>query len=351
MKSSPDNRLRAIAAMAILRDGDDAAAIADYLHESDRDHLVSLIGLYAQETQAPYRMGQLLRQMALSERFSNLAEVHPAWILEYLREEAPRVIGIILRSLPSKHVRFILKGLPPMVRVQLPDLVESFAVAGPVLEIIRGRFERHFEPMRVSRTGGQMGFEHLYYLRSEELEALIRAVGLTELAIALSGLSGKTLHVVFNRLDLKDAKRLQRRIRELGAVSPELFRQARSTILEVEGERLGPERMLMRVGLAALANAIEGHHASVTRLIMQRLDPADGYLLKRLIDERRARTHAAVAAERQAMILAQAAELACEGRIDAAWGQRFSSDAAGGAQRPIPLPSAEEETKTGRESA
>ena len=341
MDEALNNRLRTVAALAVLRDGAEAAALADYLPEAERVAVEELIAGYGREPEAPLAMGQLVRQMVASERFSSIAEIHPAWILERLREEPPRVIGIILRSLPSKHVRYVLEHLPPMIKAQLPDMVESFAVQGPVLEMIRRRFERHFLPMRASRSLVRMGFEHLYYLKGGELEEVIRDAGLTELAIALAGMRGKALHVVFNRLDLKDAKRLQRKIRGMGDVSPALARQARTTILEVEGNHVGPERMLMRTGIAALASAVEREHAHLVRLLMQKLTPADGYLLKRSIDERRLRLSAAVAAERRALVMGLVDELAAEGRIDPSWRRLLATRES--TEPAIPLPSTDDE--------
>lgn len=341
MEQGLNNRLRTVAALAVLRDGAEAAALADYLPEAEQQAVAELIGGYGREPETGFAMEQLVRQMVASERFSSIAEVHPAWILEHLREEPPRVIGIILRSLPSKHVRYVLEHLPPMIKAQLPDMVESFSVQKPVLETIRRRFERHFLPMRASRSLARMGFEHLYYLKGAELEEVIRDAGLSELAIALAGMQGKTLHVVFNRLDLKDAKRLQRKIRETGSVSSELARQARYTILEVEGNHVGPERMLMRVGLAALASAMEREHGHLVRLLMQKLVPADGYLLKRSIDERRLRLNAVVAAERRAIIMNLVDELAAEGRIDPSWRRLLATRES--TEPAIPLASADEE--------
>lgn len=351
MERGPDNRLRTIAALAVLHDGPDAASLSDYLPDADRATAAKLLELYAGEADAAFAMGQLVRQMVASERFSTLAEVHPAWILERLREEPPRVIGLILRSLPSKHVRYLIKHLPPMVRARLPDMVESFAVAKPVLETIRRRFERHFLPMRISRTSGRIGFEQLYYLKGEELSELIRDAGLTELAIALADVRGKTLHAVLNRLDLKDAKRLQRRLREVGGVSAALARQARYAILEVEGQHLGPDRMLLHVGLSALAGAMEPSHDHLVRLLMQKMEPASGYLLKRLVDSRKVRFDAALAAERQELILGRVAELSREERISPEWGRLLPSDGHP-PSAPIALPPPEEEeTKTDQQLA
>jgi hypothetical protein len=319
MGEHTDNRCHAIAALAVRDMGGSASSLLDYMSDDDKPHCKSLIKLYSARADRRQEMDILLKRLVASERFSSLAEVHPAWILEHLRDETARVVGIILRSLPSKHVRFLIENLPPHIREALPGMVESFAVASPVLNVIRQRFESHFLPMRISRTESHYEFANLYYLRGEELEDVLRDIGLSELAIAFSGLSGRAMRAVYNRLDLKDAKRLQRRGDELSDVSPELFRQARYNVLEIEENRLGPKRMLMRLGLAALASTVDGANNRLVKLIQQKLPPHDGYFLKRLIDEKKVRRGADVSKERQEIVLQIVVALAREGRIDQMW--------------------------------
>lgn len=318
MEDRINNRMRTMAALAVLRDGEDASFLADYMSSVDGEMFGAIAENYLGENDREFAMEQKIRQMVASEKFSSLAEVHPAWILEKLKEEPPKVIGIVLRSLPSKHVKYIIKNLPPILRVQIPNMIESFAVAAPVLSVIRRRFERHFESMPVSRASDKLGFSNLYYLKGEELLEVIRELGLYELAIAFAGMGSKALHAIYNRLDLKDAKRLQRRIRELKNVSPDLHRQARYTVLEAPGKHLGPDKMLSRIGLAALANAMEDD-AGLKILLTQKLSPEEGYMLKRLIDERRMRKVKNVASERKNLILEVVAALARESRIDPFW--------------------------------
>lgn len=322
MGNKTGSRHRVIAALAVLRDGGDAASLLDYLSDDDRGIVELLVESYSREDDVPYAMERIIRQALISEQFSSLSEVHPAWILERLRDEPPRAIGIILRMLPSKHVRFILEKIDPILRDQIPSIVESFAVPTPILDVIRRRFERHFMPMPISRTVEQLGFEHLYYLKGEELGELIREIGFSELAIALSGISGRSLRTVCNRLELKDAKRLQQRVKEFAGAPPEFARQARYTILEVEGQRIGPHRMLFKIGLAALASAVGDGYEALVRQIQQKLDPDDAYLLKRFIDERRVRYCPRVATQRRELILDLVALLAEQGRVDQSW-RRF----------------------------
>jgi len=325
MRDSADTRRRMAAALAVRSYGEGANRLLDYVSERERRELAPLMEACSADPEGPEAMDRLISQMLASERFSSIAEVHPAWILEHLKGEPPRIVGLILRSLPSSHVRYLLKNLPPMLRDCVPNMVESFAVRPEVLELIRRRFEANFLPMRVTRSIAHPGLEHLYFLKVEELGELIRELGLLEMAIALSGMSSKALHMIFNRLDLKDAKRLQARIKGLRGISPELHRQARFNLLEIEGRHEGSDRMLASVGLAALASAVGRDLADLARLIQQKMAPSDGYLLKRFIDERRQTSIPKVAQERRGMVLRLVARLASEGRIDPQW-RSFAPD-------------------------
>jgi len=327
MSAQPNIRRRIVAALAVRRDREAARELLDYMSERDRGSCEELISRFESEPDKDLVLEQLIRQLVASEKFSSLAEVHPAWVLEFLRGEPPRVVGLILRSLPSNHVRFLLEHLPPILRERIPNMVESFAVDPQILAVIRRRFEKNFLPMRISRQVRSPAFEHLYFLKGDELAELIRELGLLELAIAFAGMSKKALHMIYNRLDLKDARRLKNRIDELKvmSISTELYRQARFNLLEIEGRHEGSERMLKSVGLAALASAAGHEYDNMIRLLMQKLPPTDGYLLKRFIDERRKRTSEVVAGQRQDLVLAIISELAAGGRISRQW-MSFSPD-------------------------
>jgi len=347
MDMQSGNRQRMISALAVMNDGDDAADLAKFMSEGDGAAYSSLIEAYSGEPDRELSMRRVIKHLVSSEQFSSLSEVHPAWILEHLREETPRVIGIILRFLPSRHVRYLLKNLPPMLCEQVPNMVESFSVSPDILNVIRKRFEKHFLPMRISRFVENPGFDNLYYLKESELDEVFRDVGLTEMAIALSAMPSKALHVVYNRLDVRDAKRLQSRIRELSNVSPELFRQARSTLLEIESERVGPKQLLKIIGLSVFADAVDAGDRNLVRMIQQKLDPKDGYLLKRFVDARRVRPSPVPRDDRQGMILESVTLLAREGRIAEAWGHSPPADEVNpNDEAPVPGGFGDDETNT-----
>lgn len=345
------NRQRIVAALAVMDDGETAADLLGFMSNPDMDACKPLVEAYSNEADPESAMNRIVKHLMSAEKFSSLSEVHPAWLLEHLRVETPRIVGIILRFLPSKHVRFLLKNLPPMMCEQIPKMIESFSVPPDILDVVRRKFEKNFIPMRTSRDIERPSFENIYYLREHELCELFCDLGLTEMAIALSVTSSKVLKIIYNRLDVKDAKRLKGRIRALSGISPTFFRQARSKLLQIEGEAMGPKQFLKALGLSAFAEAAADGCGEVVRMIQQKLDPSDGYLLKRFVDERRMRPSPISQSDRQEMVLKAIAMLAREGRIDGSW-QRFwpSYEVVPDTTEPH-LPAAEDETNTAHQLA
>ncbi len=327
---SVNNRQRIVATMAVIEEGERAAELLAFVAEDDDKRALKTVieaCLKINPEEREFKLRQQASSQLSSEQWSGLAEIHPAWILEELKTESPRIIGIILRYLPSKHVRYLLEHLPPTIRFAMPNIVEAFAVPQQVLDVIRRRFESRFQRLHLSRSIEQFGFDHLYYLKGDELEVFFRDLGLQELAMALSGISGKSLGVLLNRLSLRDAKRLKSRMHSLEGVSDVLKRQARYTVLEVEGEHLGPEHLLMEIGLAAFARALAPMHHDLFRRLEVKLDPRISYVLKRYIDERLEKNTSTVAEERQNLILSRVAALASENLIDSSWTKFFPVEA------------------------
>ncbi len=314
-----EQRMGAVALLAAVREGADrAGALAAFMTEDDAHAYEECVAqVNADATQED--VGRRLTARSCAEHFSGIAEIHPAWILEALKGETPRIIGIIMRYLPSKQVRYLLDRLPADVKKGIPTLLESFAVPQPILEIIRARFEARFIPIHVSKAREHFDFDHVYYLKSEELELLITELGIVEVALALDGLSEKLLGVVLNRLKLKDAKRLYKSMQETKGVARELKQHARYAILEAEAHDESAERLLVDIGIESLACAMAHDDGSIRAVLCQKLDPKIVHALKRGIDERAQSLREEIVRERQALVCDAIARLASEGKIDGAW--------------------------------
>jgi len=312
--------------LAAIELGDNASDLLNFLNEDEvktcKPEFESYLKINSGERET--KLKEKINSLVASERWSGLAEIHPAWILEELKKESPKIIGIILRYLPSQHVRYLLENLPPTIRFALPNIIEAFSVPKPILDIIKQRFESRFIPLHLSRSIEKLNFNHLYYLKSNELELFFKDLGMQELATALHGISGKSLNFLLNRLSLKDAKRLQQRIKSFKNVSDDLKKQARYTVLEVEGEHLGPENLLIEIGLAAFAKSISSSSSDLPRLLGIKLPPKISYVLKRYVAEKSQKNQKETAYERQSIILSRISSLAKENVIDQSWGKLFS---------------------------
>ncbi len=321
--------MHAVALMAVLHEGEGARELLPFMGDGERAACEKSVAHLLTSTNGDRneKLRSELRALAASESFSGIAEIHPAWILEALKDETPRIMGIIMRYLPSKQVRYVIEHLPPEVSSKIPTLIEAFAVPKTILEVIRRRFEARFLPIHISKTLDRFEFHHLYYLKGEELERLFVELGLREMAMALDGLSEKMLSVVLNRLDLSDAKRLHRLMQELRGVSREIKHQARYAILEADDERAASGQLLMEIGMSSFARAMNHGDEELFALLRQKLSPRMAYALKRLIDEQAHAITPALADERKELVLTCIAGLAAENRIDAQW-VRFSPDHA-----------------------
>ncbi|MBI5299791.1 MAG: hypothetical protein HY877_05815 [Deltaproteobacteria bacterium] len=311
--------LQAIAALALLEGKEEAYSLLGYASPSLREPLqIHLENSSAQSLQALYAQ----------EIFSGISEIHPAWLLEALKKESPRVIGVILRHLPSKHVRYLLEHLPHQKVIQLPKLVEAFYVPNEILNLIRRRFERHFVPLKMSHQIQTFEFGHLYYLKIEELTLLFRELGLNELALSLVGGTKTILKAILNRFGLREAKEILSRVKVFDSEDKWLLNDAKYSILELGGEELGIESFLRELGLKALAKAFSRFDTFLFEALRQKLSPDNAHLLKRYLEEYRGPLSSEKITKRRTLVLSSLRKLNEEGKLDAIWTESLKEKAA-----------------------
>ncbi len=217
------------------------------------------------------------------DEISHLAEMHPAWIVKALEGESPKVVGIILRWLPSRHVNYILEHIPKKMKLSLPKLVESFAVPGPILKLIKQRFEKKFSDLPLKNGAEIKKFEDLALLSSNELEKLFKDLGTHELAMAFHNVDEISMRVLLNRMNITAARGLQQRIRDVSESESPIFKDARYTILEVALDQEDIERLLLELGLASFSKAMKG--PDLFSSIQMKLEPSVAHIFKRYVEQ------------------------------------------------------------------
>ncbi|MBI4237066.1 MAG: hypothetical protein HY696_01450 [Deltaproteobacteria bacterium] len=316
-------RERMIATLIARQSG--AVALHDYAPAVEtvalQERVAALQALPDSEREAA--IDEQLQTLRTAQELVLLGEIHPSWLVDILLHESPRVIGLILRFLPSRHTRYVLEHLPTALREQLPSVVDAFAVSDVVLKIIRHRFESHFAPARLASQVEELSIQTLHGLNLVELETLIRDLGVDELAMAFGHMSTAALRMLLNRLPFVEAKALKSRIAELRGLDQRQEQEARYTVLEVPLERKDPEGLISEVGILALAKAFSPRELPSLPIIKQKLPPRLAYLLQRDVDTHVLAAHSAITEARQARVLRRIGVLARQQLIDAAWLERL----------------------------
>ncbi|PIR25478.1 MAG: hypothetical protein COX62_06865 [Deltaproteobacteria bacterium CG_4_10_14_0_2_um_filter_43_8] len=304
----------------MMLNGDDEELL-NYAHQDEAKHIKNILETYNHEDKAKNVEGaeEHFYSSIAASKFSGLAEIHPAWMLEKIKQEPPRIIGIILRYLPSQHVRYIIQNLSEEIRAELPDMVEAFSVDKKLLEIIRLRFEQLFPSLHLARAKKEFRFEDLYSLSHLDLETLFIDWGMQELALALRRVSKRVRHVLFNRLPLKDAKKIHDRLKGEEHYSEKLYHEACLTVLEVSGDHVGSKQFFLELGIAAFARAFSKEDKEIFDFLKLKIKPEYAHLLKRFLKQSVERHHSDDLEERRQMILFRVSALAIKHQIDPSW--------------------------------
>lgn len=318
MMQSGKTRMEVVACLAAAHHSGDAAALSMFASVSEEADLVQateeIAGIPAGERQ-DYIVNRL-KSLVARDGFTGLSDIHPAWLVEVLSKESPRIIGIILRYLPSKQVRYIIEHLPKRIKHRLPQLIDAFAVPTPILEVIKERFERQFVSFRGSRDFDSFEFENITFLKSADLEALFRDLGIHELAMALKGVDRQSLNILFNRLSIDEARSLQQRIRSIVDMPASILNDAKYTVLEMSISETDSNNLLIDIGLDAFARTLAPQDMDMFPLIWQKLEPRLAYTLKRYIDQHAGSNTAGIIGRRKEIILGRVEALAKAGTID-----------------------------------
>ncbi len=231
------------------------------------------------------RIAQELKKLIQNRKIQPMGEVHPGWFLEALKDETPRTVGLILKNLPSDKVRYLIENLPVGLRNKLPKLGQFQTVSKELESVIRSQFESLFVTPVVPQKTEQLSVSDLYFLKSEEILAFFKRIGLAQLSIAFRGVHKGAFKALLTRLPLVDAKALQTQGKNSAKPSPQEARQAQVLLLDLPIENMEPENLCLEVGMAFFARSILKEELKWIRALQFKLPPREGYLLKRYIDE------------------------------------------------------------------
>ncbi len=312
-------RTELLAALCLMNEGENARALFAFASETDEPELGKVADRLLREGEVDSNalMARIrkLRGFSLGSGFS---DIHPGWILEKLEGESPRVLGLLCRFLTGDKIKYLIEHLPESRRKLLPKVNESYKVSSQVSEIVRALAEKRLT-FSVPRQGGAFSFAHLTVLKTDDLRALFRDLGIEEIRKAFKDVEPQVLRAFLARFVPKMAREIRERIEHGGSVPRDVHQEAQRHLVSLPLEKLPVEEIFREIGYSAFAYALEVEDRAWADMIYHKLPPEEGYRLKRVMqDTVKRRAFAAVEARRQE-ILARVAFLAKTGAIRKYW--------------------------------
>jgi hypothetical protein len=271
------------AALCLMSEGEKGRHLFSFLSSRGEEAVERIANSYLKTPLTPqFLKERILNRTRVQSRLA-LEETHSEWILELLRDESPRVRGLLLEFLSAQKAEAILANLGAHERRQIQK--PSRKVSDAVLSIVRNGIEKKLglvSPLR----GESFPFLKVFHLTGDGLRALLRDAGIEEICDAFSAVEPQVLRVFLSRCALSDSSEIRKRIAERGRISSERRREAQRRLLHYHGGQVIPERLFVEVGIDCFASALGVEGIRQAESSCRKLTIAEGYRFKRILRDR-----------------------------------------------------------------
>jgi FliG middle domain len=225
-----------------------------------------------------------LKKLVSEPSARGLEQVDATWIVQALENEEPRTVAAILVSLPANQLKAVVEKLPLDLRRRLPPKDEMKAISPHVVRTVRLAFERRFSPMPISIDRG-FTFRDIILLESKELGALLRNLGLEELAQAFVSVGRYALAELCKRLPREYAEELIATVKRVKSGDAMELKSAQRFLGRVLTNFNDTEELSRKAGLYRLSKALSIESQDYLQAFYQRLPKSVGELLESYIQK------------------------------------------------------------------
>jgi len=285
-------RQQAFLLISILKEGDRAAALLDYVGEGQSDGSKEVLEelLKGPKKSRPEDLSRSLAGLSPQGRVSLWSQADPGWLVESLRGESPLVWALIFRELPRAKVGRLLAELPKDMRKTIKEMSKNIPVEA-VWDLLKRRMEARFPSVSQELWEHPADFEPFQRLSTDQFLQLMRELGISEMAMAFAKVDRTATLAILHRLGVEEAKDLRSRIKQGGEHSTEVMREAQMNILSLEVEKLKTEELTLEIGFSVFSRSFGPEHRALVPIFVYKLPPRHGYVLKRYLDVNIPRNH------------------------------------------------------------
>ncbi|OGP15432.1 MAG: hypothetical protein A3I75_07030 [Deltaproteobacteria bacterium RIFCSPLOWO2_02_FULL_50_16] len=282
-----NSRQQMLAYTTLMTEGDHFATLFRFLPPEEEGPLKEFASkIWSQKKEHRSKdVIQKIKEVFVQKKMSILHEVHPGWIAERLKDESPRVLGVLCRYLPGETVKYLIDHLPKAQAQNLPKINETFAVSSDLILWIKDILEKKFAHPSLPALEERFSFSHIGLMSGKDLMTLFRELGLEEIRKAFSQVEVQSLKVFFSRFSVNDTRELKARILDAPPCHSEEKKIAQQHIVTMELQALSAEALFYEIGFSYFAHAILPSESQWVEAVCERLSPQDGYVLKRFIKE------------------------------------------------------------------
>lgn len=274
------------------------------------------------EKRVPLMIRQL-KQLLSFRTLKGLEGVEPSWLIAGFKGESPRTVAIVLMHMPSSVSRQIVARLPEAVRDAMPSRDDLKDLPMDLVKLVRARFDNKFASMPSAGQIEVFGFQDVILLSARELVALIRKLGLDELAQAFLAVGKRALAAFLSRLPPENAEEVVAAVKRAATGEAMDAKDAQAFLGRFLKNFSNVDELFQKAGLFRLARAIQSEDRLFLRQLSQRFPRAHGRLLADYLQKVRERDP--LAPEQLLPLRDQVVDIVVDlsrrGKIDAKFGQ------------------------------
>lgn len=208
-----------------------------------------------------------------------LEGVEPSWLIAGFKGESPRTVAIVLMHMPTSVARQIVRRLPKAVQDAMPARTELRDVSMDVVKLVRARFDAKFAAMPRDRELSEFAYQDLVIVSARDLIALVREIGLAELAAAFVALGKRALAALLRRLPRENQEELLAAVKRVAGGQQMDLKVAELFLAKVLQSFHNTDELYQKAGLYRLARASQDESPLFLRQLSQRFPRAHGRLL------------------------------------------------------------------------
>ena len=310
--SFTQSRNKAFAVMALLAQENQLESLLPLLPLPEQQDVKNFVSSFSNHLSKDQRknIAQVLKQLKDDWEVTVFSDLDPSWFVEFLRDETPPIIRIILLNLPLERQKRVIRAMNENLARQVREYKSKSKPNPEVLRVIKNLFENRFPFLPKPEVKAGFELQNLYALPVEKLVLLFRQVGLSQLALALKTVNKAALRAILHRLSVQDARLLQGCMKEMEGMDTKAKIDAQLNILSMQIEGISPDHLFLELGFQVFSKAVTKELLPYLEVLPYKFPTKQGYLLKRYLEQNVAKNDPGKAQKIQNFILECLSKLA-----------------------------------------